>query len=250
MVLVSTQASAQSMLWEMHNAAGEEAYEQARYPEAEKAWLGALKEAESFGSEDPRLADSLNNLAMLYHTQGKYAEAEPLYQRLLAIREKALGPEHPDVATSLNNLADLYRAQGKYAEAEPLYQRLLAISEKTVPSSITVEAHGGVDHTNGLIGLALMTLSVVGLLILLVVIIRHCFKGSLLALRIALGGVAAFEVFMVHGWLTAVTADEFYGMPLDIFAILSPIIIPVYIGMMLLGVVLMIWLVRAMTTLP
>ena len=37
------------------------------------------------------MATGLNNIAFLYHTQGKYAEAEPLYQRSLAIREKALG---------------------------------------------------------------------------------------------------------------------------------------------------------------
>jgi Tetratricopeptide repeat len=36
--------------------------------------------------------------------QGRYGEAEPLYLRSLAIREKALGPDHPDVATVLNNL--------------------------------------------------------------------------------------------------------------------------------------------------
>ena len=36
----------------------------------------------------------------LLQEQGKYAEAEPLYRRALAIREKALGPEHLDVATS------------------------------------------------------------------------------------------------------------------------------------------------------
>ena len=41
--------------------------------------------------------------------QGQYAKAEPLYQRSLAIWEKALGPDHPEVATSLNNLAVLYR---------------------------------------------------------------------------------------------------------------------------------------------
>ncbi len=64
--------------------------------------------------------------------QGQYAEAEPLYKRSLAIREKALGPQHPHVATSLNNLADLYRAQGKYAEAEPLYQRALGLVEKAL----------------------------------------------------------------------------------------------------------------------
>jgi tetratricopeptide (TPR) repeat protein len=38
---------------------------------------------------------TLNNLAMLYSRQGQYAKAEPLYQRALAIWEKALGPDHP-----------------------------------------------------------------------------------------------------------------------------------------------------------
>jgi len=54
------------------------------------------------------VATSLSNLAALHDSQDQYAKAEPLYNRALAIREKALGPEHPDVATSLNNLAMLY----------------------------------------------------------------------------------------------------------------------------------------------
>ncbi len=95
-------------------------------------FLAALKEAEKFGEQDPRLATSLNNMAELYRIRGEYAEAELLIQRALAIREKALGPEHPYVAPSLNNLAALYRDQGKYAEAEPLYQRALAIREKAL----------------------------------------------------------------------------------------------------------------------
>ena len=37
----------------------------------------------------------LNNLALLYDQQGQYTQAEPLYQRALAIREKALGPGAP-----------------------------------------------------------------------------------------------------------------------------------------------------------
>ena len=78
------------------------------------------------------MATSLNNLAGLYREQGKYAEAEPLYQRALKIDEKALGPDHPDVAIRLNNLAELYRAQGKYAAAEPLLQRALKIWEKAL----------------------------------------------------------------------------------------------------------------------
>ncbi len=62
--------------------------------------------------------------------QGKYAEAEPLLQRALVIREEQLGTEHPDTASSLNNLAVLYFKQGKYAEAESLYQQALAIREE------------------------------------------------------------------------------------------------------------------------
>ena len=42
------------------------------------------------------------------NAQGRYADAEPLYKRALAIYEKALGPDHPYVATTLNNLAVLY----------------------------------------------------------------------------------------------------------------------------------------------
>jgi tetratricopeptide (TPR) repeat protein len=73
------------------------------------------------------VATSLNNLAALHKAQGQYAKAEPLYQRSLAIREKALGPEHPDVAQSLNNLAALYKAQGQYAKAEAMKARAKAI---------------------------------------------------------------------------------------------------------------------------
>jgi len=75
------------------------------------------------GPTHPDVARDLNNLAELYRAQGKYADAEPLYQRALRIVEAALGPAHPHVVTSLNNLALLYSTQGKYAEAEPLYQR-------------------------------------------------------------------------------------------------------------------------------
>ena len=73
------------------------------------------------------MAASLNNLAALYKSQGKYEQAEPLYKRSLAIVEKALGPDHPNVATSLENLATLYRATKRDEEAEKLEQRATAI---------------------------------------------------------------------------------------------------------------------------
>ena len=82
--------------WETFVAAGSEAYQEGDYAEAEKSWLAALKEAETFGPEDSVSAASLNNyLGLLYKTQGKYAEAEPLCRRSLAIYERALDPSTP-----------------------------------------------------------------------------------------------------------------------------------------------------------
>ncbi len=77
-----------------------------------------------------------NQLAILSYAKARYAEAERLYRRALAIGEASLGPDHPDVATYLNNLANLLRETNRPGEAEPLYRRALAIDE----------SHYGPDH--------------------------------------------------------------------------------------------------------
>ena len=123
-------ASAQGDPWQSYMDAGVEAYQQGNYPEAEKLFAAALKEAEWFGPQDPRLATSLNNLAELYRVQGRYAEAEPLHKRALAIAEKALGPDHPHVATSLENYAALLRKTGRTTEATEMETRAKAIRAK------------------------------------------------------------------------------------------------------------------------
>ncbi len=73
---------------------------------------------------------ALNNLALFYRAQGKYAEAKPLYKWMLAIWEKALGPEHPHVATSLENYAAVLRKTGRTTEAANLEARAKAIRAK------------------------------------------------------------------------------------------------------------------------
>jgi CHAT domain-containing protein/Flp pilus assembly protein TadD len=60
---------------------------------------------------------------------GRYADAQPLFTRALAISETASGPSHPNTAMILNNLAILYESMGRYADAQPLFARALAISE-------------------------------------------------------------------------------------------------------------------------
>ncbi len=88
---------------------------------------------EEKGPEHVGTAKALTRLAQLYYLTGAYAQAEPLYQRALAIVEKVRGPEHPTTASVLNDLGILYQEMGAYAQAEPLFQRALAIREQQGP---------------------------------------------------------------------------------------------------------------------
>src|SRR5437867_2067705 len=125
-------AASDEARWMQSMNAGAKYHQEAKYTEAEKAYLIALQEAEHFLNQSLRLSMSLNNLAFLYYDQGRYSEAEPLYLRALNLREQCLGPEHSEVGLTLNNLADLYRTQALYIKAEPLYLRALAILEKAL----------------------------------------------------------------------------------------------------------------------
>ncbi len=72
----------------------------------------------------------MSEVGLLYRLQGRYAKAEPLYKRSLAILEKALGAEHPNVAASLENYAALLRKTGRGTEASKLEARAKAIRAK------------------------------------------------------------------------------------------------------------------------
>jgi tetratricopeptide (TPR) repeat protein len=62
------------------NGLGEAARRAGNYPLAGPALAEALSIRERMlGPDHPDIAISLNNLALLYHHQGRYADAEPLY---------------------------------------------------------------------------------------------------------------------------------------------------------------------------
>ncbi|MDJ0726919.1 MAG: tetratricopeptide repeat protein [Prochloraceae cyanobacterium] len=59
------------------------------------------------------MATSLNNLANLYESQGRYSDAEPLYLEALAIVERVLGVNHPNTITVRRNLEYLQNNKEK-----------------------------------------------------------------------------------------------------------------------------------------
>jgi len=78
------------------------------------------------GPEHPDTALGLNNLAFVLNAQGRYAEAEPLYRRALAIKEKVFGEEHDATALSLENLSLLLVRIERYEEAVSFARRAFA----------------------------------------------------------------------------------------------------------------------------
>ena len=91
---------------------------------------------ETSGEDSLEYATAVTWLGWLYKSQQRYAEAAPLLEQALQIREKAFGPNHPLVATSLNNLAGLYRKQGRDAEVALLMARVDAVRAKAVGISM------------------------------------------------------------------------------------------------------------------
>lgn len=108
---------------------GTSSYEKGKIPEAEVKFLAALEEAEKFGEDDSRLALTLNNLAAMYHEQGKYLMAEPHYKRALDIKMMIHGDVHTDIALNHHNLAVLYSARKMYPIAEKHYKIAIEMKE-------------------------------------------------------------------------------------------------------------------------
>src|SRR3954447_21851246 len=86
----TTGALAQSPDWKALNDAAIAQYRKADYAQAEVTATQAVEAATAkFGAEHSNVATCLNNLAAIYRSEKKYAAAEPLYARVLAIREKS-----------------------------------------------------------------------------------------------------------------------------------------------------------------
>ena len=84
------------------------------------------------GDEHPQTLVCITNLAGLYSSQGRFAEAEPLYLETLETQRRVLGDEHPDTLLVMGNLALLYRNQGRYEEAGPLHLETLEIQRRVL----------------------------------------------------------------------------------------------------------------------
>lgn len=100
---------------------------------AEPVLRDALAAAEILLGEDHEdLGPYLNQLALVQFKRRRYAEAEPILARLVAIKRR-LGDEHPEVASVVANLAMVHEALRRYESAETLWRCALSIRERSLP---------------------------------------------------------------------------------------------------------------------
>jgi Tfp pilus assembly protein PilF len=73
------------------------------------------------------VSHSLNNLALIHHTEGQNDKAMKYHRKALAYKESSVdvGKDHPDTLVSVNNLGVVLHSQGRYARAEELFGRAL-----------------------------------------------------------------------------------------------------------------------------
>ncbi|MBO3460646.1 tetratricopeptide repeat protein [Aetokthonos hydrillicola Thurmond2011] len=77
--------------------------------------------------EDPsHVINSMNNRAEQCRVEGKYEEAEQIFQQALQLGRRTLGEQHPLILQCQANLASVYYERGQYNEAEHL---LLQVDE-------------------------------------------------------------------------------------------------------------------------
>ncbi|MDZ4836361.1 MAG: tetratricopeptide repeat protein [Candidatus Melainabacteria bacterium] len=116
--------------WKMQMWLGQQAYEKGLYLVAQQKFQKALTDVEKFMDTDERQTMTLNNLALSFCAQGKHEEAEPLYQKALAIDQTSGAAGNLNLADDLSNIATHYAKQGLNAQAEPLYHRALKLLEQ------------------------------------------------------------------------------------------------------------------------
>jgi tetratricopeptide (TPR) repeat protein len=110
--------------------AGEQAFKERRFDEAEKSYKETVALAEHLPPGDENLIVALGRLGNAYGMRQDYTDAEAAFHRQLAIIEKTFGPTSQRMTDPLFFLGSIAAGLKDYTTAESYFQRALDINLK------------------------------------------------------------------------------------------------------------------------
>ena len=115
-----------STLWTEIQKTGVESVYTGSYGDGERLLKDAVKMSAKFGPADLRHAQSCGELGRLLTIRGRFAEAEPLLEEELRVKEAAMDRPSGAVIPSMATLVNFYLQHGTASKAEPLADRMLS----------------------------------------------------------------------------------------------------------------------------
>lgn len=98
---------AELTIYERYAKEGEAAVNAGDYREAEACWYTAMKIAEYFGEHDPRLTESMEQLAAVYSHMERVHESEALRAHVNKIKTRITGTSLPPQA-QMNHASSMH----------------------------------------------------------------------------------------------------------------------------------------------
>jgi tetratricopeptide (TPR) repeat protein len=83
--------------------------------------------------DDPKIATSMAQLALLYSSKKQHTEALALQKEALAFRKRVLPKDHPDIGNSMSDLASSLQWLGQHKQALELQEKTLAFRKRVLP---------------------------------------------------------------------------------------------------------------------
>ena len=125
-----------------------------RIKEVHAIYAKADQWAEDSALPEEKLDGLLKDYARFLYKYGKYKEAEPVYLRLISLRENVLGKEHPDTANTYNDIGQTYHRLGDYPKAleycfEALKTKENVLGQEHPDTATTYNTVGIIYHSQG-----------------------------------------------------------------------------------------------------
>lgn len=111
----------------VNREAGRSLADEGSYAEAATHLQEALDAARQLGPEDPRVDETIADLAEVYSAQGQYVETQHLYMESLQRTVEKYGSKSPEVGRVFNDLGRSAQLQGNSAVAEGMYNQAIAL---------------------------------------------------------------------------------------------------------------------------